>query len=54
MATAAVQQQQNVPPPPYDGYSPRPDQAQPPPGIQATRAPVPPNTNGVQTTTPQP
>ena len=28
---AAVQQQQNVPPPPYDGYSPEPDQAQPPP-----------------------
>jgi hypothetical protein len=28
---AAVQEQKNVPPPPYDGYSADPDQAQPPP-----------------------
>jgi hypothetical protein len=33
---AGVQQQQNVPPPPYDGYSPDPDEAQPPPGVSPT------------------
>jgi hypothetical protein len=41
---AAVQQQQSVPAPPYDGYSPDPDAAQPPPGGTLT-APTPPNPN---------
>ena len=37
---AAVQEQKNVPPPPYDGYSPDPDQAQPPPsGTSSTATP---------------
>lgn len=41
---AAVQQQQNVPAPPYDGYSPDPDDAQPPPnGTQAAPTPAQPN-----------
>src|SRR5215471_18519215 len=31
---SSVQEQKNVPPPPYDGWSPDPDQAQPPPGTQ--------------------
>jgi hypothetical protein len=41
---AAVQQQQNVPPPPYDGWSPDPDQAQPPPSGTGTA----PNTPATQ------
>jgi hypothetical protein len=51
---AAVQQQQDVPAPPYDGYSPDPDQAQPPPGIQITPAPLLPSSNSKSATTPQP
>ena len=50
----AVQQQQNVPPPPYDGYSPDPDQAQPPPGTEIAPAPALPNTNIIPTTPSQP
>jgi hypothetical protein len=46
---AAVQEQKNVPPPPYDGWSPDPDQAQPPPGMQ-----VPNTTTNTQTVIPQP
>jgi hypothetical protein len=42
---AAVQQQQNVPAPPYDGYSPDPDQAQPAPGTQIEPAPELPRNN---------
>ena len=46
---ATVQEQKNVPPPPYDGWSPDPDQAQPPPGAQ-----VPDATTNTQTVIPQP
>ena len=41
---------QNVPPPPYDGYSPDPDQAQPPPGTRISPAPQLPNTNAIPVT----
>jgi hypothetical protein len=49
---AAVQQQKNVPAPPYDGWSPDPDQAQPAPGTQIEPAPELPSSG--QQTAPQP
>jgi len=51
----AVTRQPNVPPPPYDGYSPDPDAAQPPPSGTTNPPPlVLPNTNSPQTTPTQP
>jgi hypothetical protein len=51
---AGVQQQQNVPPPPYDGYSPDPDEAQPPPGVAPTvPSPAVPESPGAPIVTPQ-
>jgi len=51
----AATQQPNVPPPPYDGYSPDPDAAQPPPSGTATvPSPALPNVNSLQTTPSQP
>jgi hypothetical protein len=46
--------QQNVPAPPYDGYSPDPDQAQPPPGMVISPTTGLPITNTAPTLTPQP
>lgn len=51
---AAVQEQKNVPAPPYDGYSPDPDQAQPPPGTVISPTTGLPITNTAPATTPQP
>jgi len=45
---------QNVPPPPYDGYSPDPDQAQPPPGMVINPATGLPVTNTAPTMPQQP
>jgi hypothetical protein len=52
---AAVQEQKNVAPPPYDGYSSDPDQAQPP--TSGTSSTVTPGLRGnpsAQSTSPQP
>jgi hypothetical protein len=52
---AAVQEQKNVPSPPYDGYSSDPDQAQPPPsGTSSTVTPGLPSNPSAQPTSPQP
>ena len=51
----AAAREPNVPPPPYDGYSPDPDAAQPPPGSY-TAEPNPdlPTINDLQTAPSQP
>ncbi len=50
----AAAQQQDVPAPPYDGYSADPDQAQPVPGTAITPAPLLPSGNTQPTASPQP
>ena len=51
---AAVGQQQNISPPPYDGYSPDPDQAQPPPGTRIEPTPDLPDSGTPATSPSQP